>query len=202
MRNPFRSEARAFSFVFVVAVAVAAVAIAGVLAPTAVAVVVAVLAVAGVVAVYLRGERTRGIPSAPAHVGSASERRALLLVDDTPSDESLTGLRGQADRVLVVSLPGTSPVQHWVSDVDGARAQAETRMEDAVGRLQALQVHATGVVAVDDPFGAVDDALRTFGGDEILVASGDADLVARLRERYAIPVAQARAAEGVDGRPA
>jgi hypothetical protein len=193
VRSPFRSEARAFSFVLVVAVAVAAVAVAGVLAPTAVAIVVAVLAVIGVAAVYLRGGRARGIPSAPAHVGPASERRALLLVDDIPTEESLTGLRGQADRVLVVSLPGTSPVRHWISDVDGARAQARTRMEDAVSRLLALQVDATGVVADDDAFSAVDDALRTFGGDEILVATGDADLVARLRERYAIPV--------VDGRP-
>lgn len=191
MSNPFRTEARAFSFVLVVAVAVAAVAVAGVWASTAVAVVVTVLAVVGVAALYLRGGSARGIPSAPAHVGPASERRTLLLVDDTPSEESLKGLRGQADRVLVVSLPGTSPVQHWISDVDGARAQAQTRMEDAVGRLNALQVDATGVVADDDAFSAIDDALRTFGGDEIRVATGDADLVARLRGRYALPVARA-----------
>ena len=42
----------------------------------------------------------------------------------------------------------------------------------------------------DDPVAAVDDTLHTFGGDEIVVLSGDDTLVERIRERYALPVTQ------------
>ncbi|MGZ4372378.1 MAG: hypothetical protein ACXVRQ_09315, partial [Gaiellaceae bacterium] len=139
----------------------------------------------------LRGPGGARIPAAPAHLGSPSERRALLLVDESSRDVSLFRLPEQADRVLVVALPTASPVRHWLSDVDPARARARIRMEDTVSCLRALHVDASGVVGEDDAFTAIDDALRTFGGDEIVVASGDPGLITRLRDRYAIPIAQA-----------
>ncbi len=190
MRSPFRSEAQAFRFVLVVAAAAAAGAIAAVWAPTAVAVTVSLLAAAAVVAVYLVGgpQRSR-IPAAPAHHGGAAERRLLLVVEDPADEASLTGLRGRADRVLVVSPAAASPFRRWVSDVDPARGQASERMEDAVSRLREAGVDAAGVVGDGDLFAAIDDALRTFGGDEIVVAGGDEHLLASLRARYAIPVA-------------
>jgi cytochrome oxidase Cu insertion factor (SCO1/SenC/PrrC family) len=195
MRNPFRSETRAFWFVLAVAAAAATVAVADVLAPTAVLIAVSVLAIVGVAGLYLlRGPARQRIPAAPAHVGSPSERRALLLVDELTRDVSSVRLRHPADRVLVVSLAGTSPVRHWLSDVDPARARAHRRMEDAVSRLHDQHVDASGVIGDEDPFNAIDDALRTFGGDEIVVASDNPELITRLRNRYAIPVAPAGAA--------
>ena len=44
-------------------------------------------------------------------------------------------------------------------------------------------------VGADDPVLAVDDALRTFGADEIAVA-GDERLVERIRGRATVPVSQ------------
>ena len=151
---------------------------------------VSLLALAAVAAFYLfAGRRPRGIPVAPAHVGPPSERRALLLVDELPDQEILSTLRRHADRVLVVSLARTSPLRRWVSDVDPARTEAHARLEDVVARLRSLQVDASGVVGDGEASAAVDDALRTFGGDEIVVVSRDPQLVGRLRDRYAIPVA-------------
>jgi hypothetical protein len=195
MRNPFRSEARAFQFVGPVAVAAVVVIIVNAFASTAAVVAVSVLAVAGVAALYLlRGRRPARIRSAPAHVGPPAERRVLLLLDESPEEASLSDLGRNADRVLVVALPRPSQLQHWVSDVDGAQEEARGRMEAAVSHLRALDVDASGVVGDDDPFAAVDDALRTFGGDEIVVASHDAELIGGLSDRYAIPVAPAAAA--------
>jgi hypothetical protein len=195
MRSPFRSEAHAFRLVPVVAAAAAAGTVASVWAPTAVAAAVSALALAAVAAVYLvGGRRPSSIPAAPPHVGPEAERRLLLVVSEPLDEDSLAGLRGRSDRVLVLSPAATSPLRHWISDVDRAREQASDRMTIAVARLRDLQIEAVGVVGDDDTFAAVDDALRTFGGDEIAVAGGDEALVEGLRARYAMPVARVGAA--------
>ena len=189
MASPFRSEAQAYRFLLLVAAGTVAVVLAHWLAGTAVLVVVAVLAGAAVAAAYLldRSPR-RGLPSAPAHRGPPAERRALLLVDEAPDSESVAALRGRVDRVLVVAPAATSLLRHWASDTDVARERARERMEDALTSLRAAELEASGVVGDEDPLAAVDDALRTFGGDEVVASTRDAELVAALRRRYAIPV--------------
>jgi hypothetical protein len=47
-----------------------------------------------------------------------------------------------------------------------------------------------GEVGADDPLLAIDDALRTFGADEIVVAGDDA-LVEQVRGRVTVPVSRA-----------
>ena len=44
-------------------------------------------------------------------------------------------------------------------------------------------------IGADDPALAVEDALRVFGADEVLVA-GDAELLGTIRDRVALPVSQ------------
>ncbi|HUJ56553.1 MAG TPA: hypothetical protein VLW49_11265 [Gaiellaceae bacterium] len=190
MTSPFRTEAQAFRFLLLVAVGTAAVVVAHAVAGRTVLVVVCVLAAGALAASYLVGRpRPRTLPSAPAHLGPPAERRALLLlVEDAPDEAALAGLRERSDRVLVVAPVGTSALRHWVSDVDRARDRARSRLEDAVSRAQAAQLDATGVVGDEDPLAAIDDALRTFGGDEIVAATSDPELLAALRGRYAIPV--------------
>lgn len=190
MSSPFRTEAQAFRFVVLVAVGAGAVVAADRLAGTAVLVTVCILAAAAVAAAYLLGRpRPRLLQSAPAHLGPPGERRALLLLlDGAPDEAALTGLHERCDRLLVVAPAATSTLHHWVSDVDAARERARERMEDAVSRAQAAQLDASGVVGDEDPLAAVDDALRSFGADEVVAATGDPRLLAALRERYAIPV--------------
>ena len=192
MRNPFRSEAQAFRFLLLVAAAAGALAVSSAAAGTAVTIAVGIVAAAAVAAGYLLGRpQTRRLPSAPAHVGPPTERRALLLVDELPRPESLSAVGQHADRVLVVSPAGTSSLRRWLSDVDGPRERARERMEEVVSGLRAAHVDASGVVGDPDPLAALDDALRTFGGDEIVASTGDPKLIARLRDRYAIPVSPA-----------
>lgn len=192
MRNPFRSEAAAFRFLLLAAAALAALTAVGAVAGTD-TVAAAALLIATVVGFYaLRGRRGRNLATAPAHVGPPNERRLLVLAQEPVSDALLPELRDAADRVLVVSAPLARPLQRWASDNDDAREQARRRVDATVAGLRALDVDASGVVGDHDPVQALEDALRTFGGDAIAVSAppgrAGARLVTRIRERYALPV--------------
>jgi hypothetical protein len=168
MRNPFRTENAAFHFLLLTVAAFGLVAIASV-AGGAVPGLVVWAAVSGVaVGIYARGRRERPSPAAVDHVGPPGERR-----------------------ILVVAPTGASPLHRLANDVDSAQEQARERAAAVVETLVTPRVRATVVVG-EDAVVAVDDTLRTFGGDEIVVLPGDDALVDRLRERYALPVTTLR----------
>ena len=93
---------------------------------------------------------------------------------------------------MVVSAASPTFLRHWTSDIDEAIEQAGGRVDETVRRLRAANVEASGAIGDDDPVRAIEDALRVFGGDEIVVTTGrssdDAALAARVRERFALPV--------------
>jgi hypothetical protein len=113
-------------------------------------------------------------------------------------------------RVLVVAAPGTSDVR--VGDgatdivvvvpalastleavtgaVDDRRADAEATALALTRALSRDGRSVRGEVGADDPVLAVEDALRTFGADEVVVAA-DGALAERIRTRVAVPVRQA-----------
>lgn len=193
MRNPFRSEAAAFRFLLLVAAALAALTVVGVVAGTDTVVAAAALLAATAVVFYaLRRRRVRGLATAPAHVGPPDERRLLVLAQARVPDSMLQELRDAADRVLVVSAPTPGGLERWASDTDGARKQARQRVDATVAGLRALDADASGTVGDPDPLQALEDALRTFGGDAIAVSvppgRAGTRLVSRIRERYALPV--------------
>jgi hypothetical protein len=108
--------------------------------------------------------------------------------------------------VLVVAAPGTASVHvgngatevvvvvpALASTLESLTGDVDDRREEAARTAAALAAalpNARGEVGADDPALAVDDALRVFGADEIVVA-GDDDLVRRVRSRVAIPVSRA-----------
>ena len=63
--------------------------------------------------------------------------------------------------------------------------------------LRAVGVDAPGEIGSDDPLQAIEDAIRSFAPDEIVIATHpegrsnwlERDLVAHTRERFALPVA-------------
>jgi hypothetical protein len=200
VRSPFRSEVEAFHFLLLTVAAFAAITLASLLGgawagvPTWAAVTVAAALL------YLRrGRPPRGLRTAPAHAGGADERRVIVLVNEVAAgpqvveaiERAAAGHRGQ---VLVVSPALTSPVRRWTSDVDGARAQAESRLEDSLNALHASGIEARGEIGDADPMQAIEDALRTFGADEIIISTRretpGRDPVAAARERFALPVTQ------------
>jgi nucleotide-binding universal stress UspA family protein len=89
-----------------------------------------------------------------------------------------------------------SPLKHWVSDEDGARAAAQERLETSLAQLAAAGVAARGEVGDGDPIQAMEDALRTFGADEIIISTHppgrsnwlERGVVERARERFAVPI--------------
>jgi hypothetical protein len=168
MRNPFSSENAAFHFLLLTVVAFGIVAAASAAGGSVAALAVWVAVSAIAVAIYARG-RERPSPAAVAHVGAPDERR-----------------------ILVVAPTVASPLHRLANDTDGAQNEARVRAAAVVEALAAPHIQATAVVG-EDALVAVDDALRTFGGDEILVLPGDDSLVGRLRERYSLPVTQAGA---------
>ena len=110
---------------------------------------------------------------------------------------------GYRAEVLVVTPALNSPIRHFTSDVDGAREQARQRLEQSLGRLRDAGIEARGEVGDGDPLQAIEDALRTFGADEVidLDASRRPLALARARRRHE----RARALRGPDharrGRP-
>ena len=184
MRNPLRSEAEAFRFL--IAVIIAALVIAGAAyLNTWLGVAAAVLAVAGIVWWLLQ----EPVPSAGA-----------------PALKLASGTGRGVHRVLVVALPGTSSVSVGASATDvvvvvpalastleavtGAVDDRRAQAEETANRLAAGLPNARGEVGADNLTLAVEEALRRFGADEIVVA-GDDELVAEIRGRVTIPVSRA-----------
>jgi len=89
-----------------------------------------------------------------------------------------------------------SPLKHWVSDEDDARAAAQERLSESLAKLAAAGVQARGEVGDGDPLQAMEDALRTFGADEIIISTHpegrsnwlERDIVEKARERFAVPI--------------
>ena len=87
--------------------------------------------------------------------------------------------------MLVVVPALASKLAAATGAVDDIRSEAE-----ATAAALGEQLGAHAEVGADDPALAVEDALRVFGADEVLVV-GDAEMVDAIRERVAIPVSRA-----------
>ena len=152
--------------------------------------------------VLLSYERPRaGIPVSERAPASPDVHRILVVANATLRgsalhDEVVRRAAGLPTEVLIVAPALSSAVAHWTDAEDAARADARARVRATCARLGDLGVVARGEVGVDDPLRAVEDALRTFGADEILVSTHppgtsnwlERDVVDRLREFYDIPV--------------
>lgn len=144
-------------------------------------------------------------PDEPIEVASAGDaHRRLLLVAMEPVDQpaAIEGVRSAAlagadedPEVLVLAPAFNTPLSHWASDVGRSRLDAQRKLVLTVGALAAAEVEAHGAVGDPDPLQAVEDTLRDFAADEVIVAlpegeqEGDArSLVVELRRRLDLPV--------------
>jgi hypothetical protein len=200
-RNPFRSEAEAFRLLLLTIAAFAAIAVASLLGGWQVGVPVWIVVTVAAAWWYLRPLPESSTPQAPPHVGGADERRILVIANETVAGEPLRAAvaraaSGHRTQVLVVTPALNSKVRHWASDEDGARAQAQGRLEESLSRLAETGVDARGEVGDADPLQAIEDALRTFGADEIIISTHpegrsnwlERGVVDAARERFAVPI--------------
>ena len=198
MRNPFRSEAEAFSFVLICVALFAAVAVAGILGGGWAALgVFLVLAIA--VAIYVKGEPKT--EERPVWASPTERRRILVIANETVAGRALRSeivhRAGPETDVLVVCPALTTPLRYWASDEDPGRAAAHERLRESLGALAEEGVQARGEVGDADPIQAIDDAMRTFGANEMIISTHppgrsnwlEKGVIARARDRYGCPIA-------------
>lgn len=201
MRNPLRSEAEAFRFLIAVIVG-ALVIIGAAYVNTWLGVAAAVLAVGGIFW-WLKQEPVPGAADPPRRLTSETPpgmHRVLVVANETVGGEALLStlerLAQPGSQLLVVAPAMPSQVRHWASDVDGARVEAERRLRASVERLAANGFDVRGEIGEDDPLVAIEDALRTFGADEIVISTHpegrshwlEQNLIGKARARFAIPI--------------
>jgi hypothetical protein len=200
MESPFRSEAAAFRFLLITIGAFALIVVTSAISTTLGFLTFLALSAAAV-AVYLR---QRGPAPERAHVeslGSPDERRILVVANETVGGEELLSAMSTlalTQRTLfhVVCPALNSRIRTFTSDEDPAREAAQERLDVTIARLTSVGIEATGAVGDGDPLVAVDDAVRTFGPDEIVISTHppgrsnwlEKGVVESVRSRYDVPV--------------
>jgi hypothetical protein len=200
MINPLRSEEEAFRFVIGALAYFGAIAGAAVIDKWA-GLVMFIVLTAALLVIWARARRDEApIRTAPRPSGE-NERRILVIANETVGGEMLRKMilsKAEAvdEQVLVVVPALNSPLRHWASDEDDARAAAAARLERSLQRLKEGGVEATGEVGDGDPLQAMEDALRTFGADEIIISTHpegrshwlERGVVEKARERFMVPI--------------
>ncbi len=202
MHNPLRSEAEVFRLV-VVSVVVAALVVALTLITSPIwGVLLLVVLVA--IGVWVAWRQTRG--SEPREVrptrSADSTRRILVVANQTAAgrellEEIANRGRGNECEVMLV-CPGMvgSRAERWASDVDKGMDAARERMDRSVAALRGVGVEVRAEVGDPDPNMAIEDALRVFPADEIVISTlppGESrwlehDVVERTRREVDLPM--------------
>src|SRR3954452_51880 len=130
-----------------------------------------------------------------------SNHHVLVIANETVEGQALVdAVRFRAFNrdaaVLVVAPALNTRLRHWMSDSDAAHDAAEQRLAGCLAKLAAAGVRADGYVGDADPLQAVDDALRLFPADELVIGTHPEqrsnwlahDLVRRARLRYEMPI--------------
>jgi nucleotide-binding universal stress UspA family protein len=201
MQNPFRSEDEAFRFLLRTIVYFALIVVAALINRWLGLAVFIVLTGVIVWWLFFRGEEKRPVQIAPTRQSAEGEKRILVVANETVGGKTLLdALRERAEgvreEVFVVAPALNSPLRHWASDEDPARAEAQRRLEDSLARLRDAGVNARGEVGDAEPLQALEDALRTFSPDEIVISTHpegrshwlEKGIVEAARERFAVPI--------------
>jgi GABA permease len=177
VHNPLRSEADAFRWVVVIGVGAASVAALTALTRPAVGVAWAALLLGFGAGVAYRASRGSLPRSVSLSRGEDGRHRLLVVANETVGgtalrDEIRNRTRGRDSEILVVTpaLAG-SRAAHWASDVDEALELARQRMELSLIEIDRLGLKARGEIGDSDPNVAIEDALRTFPADEIVIST-------------------------------
>jgi hypothetical protein len=180
MHNPLRSEADAFRFVMTIGAGAAAVIALSLLAGPEYGVVLAAALVGVGIGAAWRSARGSVRPKAEVARGSGPAHRVLVVANETVGGRALLNeirnrCKGRDCEILVVTPALTSAMKHWASDVDEAIEAAERRRADSVMAIESLGLNARGEVGDCDPNVAIEDALRTFPADEVIISTHPAE---------------------------
>jgi hypothetical protein len=203
--NPLRSEAEAYRFVWLT-IGYFGLIVAGALINRWVGLAVFIVLSAIVLYFYVsRSERWTRVLAPTRSRTPENVQRILVIANETVAGETLRkkvqetirrGGEGSRADVLVVSPALNTPLKHWVSDDDQARDAAQERLTRSLVRLKEAGVDARGEIGDGEPLQAIEDALRTFGADEIIISTHpegrsnwlERGVVSGARERFAVPI--------------
>jgi hypothetical protein len=177
MHNPLRSEADAFRLVVVIGIGAAAVVALTLLTRPVVGLILAALLVGFGVGLAYRGARG-SLPSEFAPTSSDDGRhRVLVVANETVAGQALLeeiGRRceGRDCEVFVVApaLAG-SRAAHWASDIDDGIELARQRLGTSLEGISRLGLSGDGEIGDSDPNLAIEDALRHFAADEVVIST-------------------------------
>ncbi|MGH2951549.1 MAG: hypothetical protein ACRDKX_05845 [Solirubrobacterales bacterium] len=178
MHNPLRSEAEMFRLVVIVGAGCAAViALALLTEPVWGAVLLA--AEIGIAAGLLwRGSRGTLPHEADVAEGDSSAYRVLVVANETVAGRALleelrNRTKGRRSEILVVVPAMTSSrLEHLAHDVDDAIAEAQKRLDESLRAMAGAGLEAAGQVGDHhDPNTAIEDALREFAADEVIIST-------------------------------
>jgi GABA permease len=134
--------------------------------------------------------------------GGDSKHRLLVVANETVEGEALLEeirqrCRNRRCEILVVTpaLAG-SRASHWASDIDEAIELARQRMELSLIAIDRLGLKARGEIGDSDPNVAIEDALRVFPADEIVISTHPPErsrwlehgVVERARDQIDLPI--------------
>jgi hypothetical protein len=202
MHNPLRSEADAFRWLVVIAVGAASVVAVTLLTRPVVGVIWMVLLIGfGVGFGYhsARGSLPRNVEVTQ---GGDGKFRLLVIANETVQGEELRKEIGDRCRdrrcevMVVTPALASSRTSHWTSDIDEAIELARQRMELSLIEIKQLGLKAKGEIGDSDPNIAIEDALRVFPADEILISTHPPDrsrwlehgVVDKAREQIDLPI--------------
>jgi len=130
-------------------------------------------------------------------------RRILVIANETCAGERVVeevryrAGGGPAEVLVVAPTLARSRLGHWLSaDMDRRRAGALERLDRSVAALGAAGLTARGEIGDADPLQAMDDAIRTFRPDEIIISTHpparsswlELRVVQRARELVDLPI--------------
>lgn len=215
MRIPVRSEPEAFRLTIAGALAVAVAVLVGWLAKPLVGAAVFVLVLVVAVIAYLRAANPdRRMPlreaTAAAHPHGAppGKRHVLVVANEALSGEALRerilGEDHERVEVDVLAPVLTSRLHQGVSDIDRELEQARARLERSLAWAHEQGIVARGEVGDPSATTAIEDELRDFGADEVIVVTHPREReswqehgeLERLRHELDIPVTHVVVGDG------
>jgi hypothetical protein len=202
MHNPLRSEADAFRWVVVIGLAALSVIVLTLLTRPVFGVVWAAALLGFGAGVAYRSSRGSMPRSVALSRGGDGRRRLLVVANETVGGAALleeirNRARGRDAEIMVLTpaLPA-SRAAHWTSDIDEATEHARQRMELSLIEIERLGLRAKGEIGDADPNVAIEDALRAFPADEIVISTHPPErshwlergVVERARKEIDLPV--------------
>jgi hypothetical protein len=202
MINPLRSEEDAFRFTLIVAILLAPIALVAVIWSTGAALAVAGgLALGLVFGLFVLRRQEPGEKATLRPRRDDGTHRILVVANETMAGRALQSeisshSKGERTELQVVVPALNSKIKHWTNEEDQARAEAQQRLERLLEGLRSQGLEAGGDIGDADPVQAMEDALRLYSADEVIISTHppgrsnwlEHDVVSRAQERFDLPV--------------